>query len=551
MLALMLAAFSSSVPAQAVPAPDAPSLTMSAATAELNSEWLSFFISARNLAGKPVTLQVSTGAAWANVGQPRAAAGATDHFGVEHQRKTAGKYSYRAVVLSGTTVQVSSEVLTTDYVPPAGLNLDVKANTATITVTHGKGLLVRLYRVDQGQNRQLWAAESAGTQDSYTLSVPVKVTTPVRMTVQAVGFTGTKESVRSPAVTFHATVPAPPKSAVELGLTVSGQEYDAQKTFSFTGDVAAGSTVALQRHANAAWTTIWTSKPAIKGQKLPSVPYTFPAEAGTSFRAVELRNGKAVFATSAAWVTWAKLDSKLRSPTWGDMFDEAEGRVVANSSVSKTYFLDRAIADRTGYFQEYKGGAWVTLNKLTFRKSAGYPNAKPVVVSTPLTTATVTRKYRIMLPATAREKAWTSPTSTIEHVNPLHYTGYIKSSYDYMKKYCPNQIIIERGGTTSYTIAPSYRIEMARGMSGKPLQYVSLHECAHVLEFKLYKNDFGALNQRMNTVFGGDASLGMERGADCMAYAMGADPAWGGSYLRNCSSVQMAAARKVLAGQKP
>lgn len=546
MLAMTLTIFPFAAPAQAAES-GKQSLSMFAAGDDPASSWRYLYVTAENLGGRKVTLQVSSDGTWKNVHTQAITEPVSEQFGVEHQLTAAGAYMYRAVLLSGSTVLLTSNTVSATYTPPpppAEMDISVQGNTVKVNVRNGQGLLVKLYRVDQGR-QLLWSADKPAAAGSYTLSIPVAVSKASIVSVQAIGFTGTAETAQSWRYSFWATPPE------KLGFSTQTQAYDAKKTFVFTGDIPAGSTVALQRLTANAWTTVWTSAPMLSGQKNPTGAYTFPGEAKMSFRAVQISAGKVTATTPAQSVIFAKLASELRSATWGGMFQEAEGRIAANTTASHTYFLDRALSDRTGYFQEYKGGKWVTLNTLTFKKSSGYPNARGVTVKTPLTSATVTRKYRVTLPATAREKEWTSKTATIEHLNPLHYTGYKKTAYNYMKKYCPNQVITLRGGATSYAYTPSYRIEMAQGMSGKSLQYVALHECAHIREFKLYKGDYAGLNKRMNTIFGGTGSLGMERAADCMSYVMGADRAYGGSYQRNCTTAQTAAARKILAGTKP
>ena len=427
--------------------------------------------------------------------------------------------------------------------PPAEMDISAQGNTVQLNVRNGKGLIVRLFRMNHGR-QQLWTADKPAEADTYTLSIPVTVYAEGSVSVQASGFDGTVEAAVSRTLSFRATPPE------KLDFSTLTLDYDATKVFDFTGDVPDGSTVALQRLSGEDWVTVWESVPVPSGQKIPPATYRFPAEDRASMRAVQLRDGKLKAITTPRSLAFTKLGSELRSATWGEMFEAAEGRIAANTSVSHTYYLDRALSDRTGYFQEYKDGRWVTLNTLTFRKSAGYPAAQGVTVSTPLTSATVTRKYRVTLPATARERGWTSRTATIQHMNPAHYDGYRKTAYNYMKAYCPNQVITLRGGTISYAHPSSYRIEMSQGMSGKSLQYIALHECAHIRQFKLYGDDYDGLNQRMTALFGG-GSHGIERAADCMAYAMGADPVYGGSYLRSCTAQQTAAAKKVLAGAKP
>ncbi|WP_345147898.1 hypothetical protein [Arthrobacter ginkgonis] len=90
---------------------------------------------------------------------------------------------------------------------------------------------------------------------------------------------------------------------------------------------------------------------------------------------------------------------------------------------------------------------------------------------------------------------------------------------------------------------------------------VQYHECAHILQYRTYGYDGEALKESMNRVYG--KGNGIEHMADCMADAMGAKRTgteylangssrmWVAGYGGSCTSAQLAAARKLIAGEKP
>ena len=130
------------------------------------------------------------------------------------------------------------------------------------------------------------------------------------------------------------------------------------------------------------------------------------------------------------------------------------------------------------------------------------------------------------------QKGWVSKIGTVRHENPRSYTGYRKLSYDYMKKYCPNQVItVKKGGSASTAHSGSLRIEMAPGQ-GSQHKAIALHECAHIITFRLYGSGLEAMDRRLNKIF--KSSNGVEMVADCMAYRMGADRSAVNWYTQDC-----------------
>lgn len=90
---------------------------------------------------------------------------------------------------------------------------------------------------------------------------------------------------------------------------------------------------------------------------------------------------------------------------------------------------------------------------------------------------------------------------------------------------------------------------------------IQIHECAHILQYRAYKYDSDALEAAMDRVYPNGAHPGVEHMADCMADAMGAKRtgtftqdgymySYVAGYGGTCSSTQLNAAKKLIAGKK-
>lgn len=247
----------------------------------------------------------------------------------------------------------------------------------------------------------------------------------------------------------------------------------------------------------------------------------------------------------------ARKPTEAWAPDGSSLFGVAEGRIPSYTQRSYTIRVYNTLSSRTGRFQVWRGGAWKTLQQLRWTLQPGRTVTASQTVASPKTSATVKRKYRLVIDGTRYEKAWVD-TTTISHENPRDYTGQRKRAYGYMRAYCPNQIITVVPGWTSYAWTGSRRIEIGGSYpAGAGFRYVALHECAHIRQYALYKDNYGALARRMNAIYGGKGGTGLERAADCMAYAMGADRAAGGTYTTKCSGDRGKAASLLLAGRKP
>ncbi|EMY33685.1 hypothetical protein D477_013506 [Arthrobacter crystallopoietes BAB-32] len=273
--------------------------------------------------------------------------------------------------------------------------------------------------------------------------------------------------------------------------------------------------------------------------KIPAALITCALACGTLLPAAQ----PAAAATATTVVAVGSTNSKA-------LFNNAGGYVASNKRFAQHYYLKNIKTNRTGALQESRGGKWVTVQRLTWRKQAGFTNSTAVTVRTTSTAATVTKKYRLVVNATKQEKQWISATATLRHQNPRHYTGYKRTVYNTIKKYCPDVIILEENRTRSYTYSTSLRMNVARRPAGQLLKYAALHECAHIRQFSLYlPSQQPTLHKKLNAIY--KTTRGVEMAADCMAFRMGVNSKLiFGTYTKNCSGARGTAAAKLLAGRK-
>jgi len=349
------------------------------------------------------------------------------------------------------------------------------------------------------------------------------------------------------------TIQAAPASEAPVlyGSSLDSYPWEPAKKFTVLHDPgSSGYRIALQLKSESNWKTVDSKAPGTHGTT--RLGYKLAKEGTVQVRIAAIEGSRTLAASPAQKVTWKRERSVVdhRYSNYTRPFAEAEGKVAAGDQARHGVYVWTGRSARTGALQMHKNGQWVTVQKLAWKKkNSGTPPL--ATAKTPTTKSNVTRKYRIVVNASAYEKGWTSKTGTVRHENPRSYTGYRKLSYDYMKKYCPNQIItVKKGGSASTAHSGSLRIEMAPGYQGSQHKAVALHECAHIITFRLYGHGLEAMDRRLNKIF--KSSNGVEMVADCMAYRMGADRNaavdW---YTQDCRGARGTAAKNILAGTKP
>jgi hypothetical protein len=143
-----------------------------------------------------------------------------------------------------------------------------------------------------------------------------------------------------------------------------------------------------------------------------------------------------------------------------------------------------------------------------------------------------------------------SETFTLNQTDTAKYRSYIRTIRKIIAGYCPRTPVyidapgvapgfstvglawlraLPNGRTTTY-------IEIQSGLTGKELRHVALHECAHIVQYRLDRvGRYGELTAATNKLYGGN---GIERQADCMAYYF---VRWKPAlyYLNGCSRAQL------------
>ncbi|MFD1214002.1 hypothetical protein ACFQ36_18355 [Arthrobacter sp. GCM10027362] len=313
---------------------------------------------------------------------------------------------------------------------------------------------------------------------------------------------------------------------------------------------AKGLKAVLQHYSGTKWVTVWkASKSVTKSSQTVAASYNFSRRKTVKVRAVLLKGSKTVARSASQSLSYQKWPTWIHSAQGSTLFELSRGRVAAGEQASHTIQLYYTDVARKGRFQEYRGGKWVTLKNLSWkpRPSSWYSTAH--TVSTPATDRTVTRKYRLVVDATANDAALVQVV-TLRHENPGDYTGYALQAHEIIRDYCPNTMITVRPGYYAESMWPENRIELYPGLSELGLKYVALHECAHVVQRITFGNDHTRMSDTFNAIYKTTGSSGYELAADCMAFAMGAPNTWA-YYTRSCKGERAAAAEAVLAGRIP
>lgn len=87
---------------------------------------------------------------------------------------------------------------------------------------------------------------------------------------------------------------------------------------------------------------------------------------------------------------------------------------------------------------------------------------------------------------------------------------------------------------------------------------IQYHECGHILQYRAYDYDFGALERAMTKVYPDGRHSGTEHMADCIADVMGAErtgrlsgnQTYIAGYQGDCSKKQLKAAKRIIAGKR-
>jgi len=201
---------------------------------------------------------------------------------------------------------------------------------------------------------------------------------------------------------------------------------------------------------------------------------------------------------------------------------------------------------RTVELQRWTGKKWVKASSVKSARDGVYN------VKTPSTKSNATTSYRVYVPATKSHTSSTTKSTKVRHENPRNYTGYRKTIYNHIKKWCPNVTISTERPNGKYDgkalMQGRNSIVVVTGKSGNRLKHIAKHECAHILQDNAYKGDYNKLSDRMNKIYRTKGSKGLESNADCIARAIGSQGP--NSYNSNCKGSRGTAASQVIKGRQ-
>lgn len=246
----------------------------------------------------------------------------------------------------------------------------------------------------------------------------------------------------------------------------------------------------------------------------------------------------------------------------------------AKSSTVYNSFLDYT---RQVPWQTNKLSTWIQVggnDKVTVELQEKRPNStwKTVNKKTNFTTGNLTFtlpkgnsssndmkiQYKMVVKPGKVAKTASSKTFTVQWDNPYKGSAKEKKVFNYIKKYCPNTTVImssslNKGGDLwgLAHMGPN-TITMWTGIPDEHLKSVSLHECAHQQQWKIYGKDWNDFVNAMNEVHGTEGVLGMERNAHCIAHQWSKNSYWiYGATSDICTKGESGkAAREIAAGKK-
>lgn len=206
-------------------------------------------------------------------------------------------------------------------------------------------------------------------------------------------------------------------------------------------------------------------------------------------------------------------------------------------------------AGQSLHIQERIGGKWKTVARATLPKSG---RAKFTYTLSP---TSKTRTFRVYLPATTWTRKVVTSAVTVKRPAPAPaHSSYLARASSYMRPWCPGVPIsldtkaVKTGNTVGMArtllswqgdwFSWKQSIELRSGLNEATLKHTALHECAHIVQFRLYTEGLGAYEEFMDAnerTFGRPTD---ERLADCMAALKTGDPSRMGYMNAPCTPEQ-------------
>lgn len=206
------------------------------------------------------------------------------------------------------------------------------------------------------------------------------------------------------------------------------------------------------------------------------------------------------------------------------------------------------------YIQSYDAKKKKWVNR-TSAKAGNTLNTQKVMIPYPKLSGN--QRLRIAISGDSNFDGSASKTRAVNYINPNSYKGTAKTTYNYVKKWCPGVTIDVKGlkkGTAGTAVWPTNHINISKSIKGLQLKDTSIHECGHILQLNAFNEDTNALNKRANAVYGKDKrGSGVEKQADCIVQYLTGNSLVKYSYYKNykkCTSKELAAAKKVVQGKR-
>jgi len=209
----------------------------------------------------------------------------------------------------------------------------------------------------------------------------------------------------------------------------------------------------------------------------------------------------------------------------------------------------------TAYLQVASGSSWKNLKK-TKVAAKGSKGA----FSFTFTPRSGSHLYRVVVKKSGVKRA----VSNERRIRTTTGSVYVAKARHYMKKYCPSTPIkadLPKGAALAGRADTSYRwtgvytskglkktytwkqkIRLQPGMPDATLRAVSLHECAHIVQYRQLRKGEDYLNARIKATDKLHKGNGIEKQADCMTAVLLGTMRYA-AYTDTCSSAQKKAAK--------
>lgn len=203
-----------------------------------------------------------------------------------------------------------------------------------------------------------------------------------------------------------------------------------------------------------------------------------------------------------------------------------------------------------------EGGSWITTGQRVSTTSARFRVVLPAR-STSTTAADATVQYRLQVRAGGVVgSAATSPAITVRYRNPARFTGLTASLYRTVHRYCSSAVvrIVHLSDAAGDFTTGQYALQVDSSVSGYAAvdrRAVALHECGHYLQWRNYgasSAGWARMTADAEAVFGAHTDDQVEHMADCIAQA--ANPGGYLAYGGSCSAKELAASKRMLAGDR-